>query len=85
MKLFFIKLYYKLVFYFKLLLLSPGVVVHESAHALFCLISGVKIYKVKFFQFSELAGYVEHAPPKDLFSAFFTSFGPLFLNTFVSF
>jgi|GEM_PF-5377254 len=75
----------KLSFYFKLLILSPGVIVHELAHVLFCIISNVKIRKIKLFQFSEIAGYVEHDKPANLFSAFFISFGPLFLNTVVSY
>jgi hypothetical protein len=75
----------KLKFWIKLLILSPGVVIHESAHAFFCLITGTKIYKIKFFQFSEVAGYVEHKPASDIIAAFLISFGPLFLNTTVTF
>ena len=46
--------------------------------------SGVKIFKIKFFQFSQVAGYVEHEVPKNLIPAFLISFGPFFLNTFLA-
>jgi hypothetical protein len=59
--------------------------VHELAHAFFCVLGGVKIFKIKLFQFSEVSGYVEHGNPKNLISAFLISFGPLFLNTAVAF
>jgi hypothetical protein len=72
-------------FFLKLLLLSPGVMVHETAHAFFCILTGVKIFKLKLFQFSEVTGYVEHGAPKSLFSAFLISFGPIFLNTAIAF
>ncbi len=85
MKGFFIKLGQKIYFYIKFLLLSPGVIVHELAHWLFCIIFDVKVYKVKLFRFSEIAGYVEHEEATNIFSAFFVSFGPLFLNSFIAF
>ncbi len=79
------KLKRKLIFWFKLVLLSPGIIVHELAHTFFCLISGVKIFKIKIFQFSEVAGYVEHEEADDIFGAFLISFGPIFINTALSF
>lgn len=84
-KLWFRNFLYKLRFWIKLLILSPGVVVHELAHAFFCIITGTKIYKMVIFQFSEVAGYVEHQRANDIVSAFLISFGPLFLNTVVAF
>lgn len=85
MKNFLKKTYWKIKFWVKLLVLSPGVVVHELAHAFFCVLTGVKIFKLKLFQFSEVAGYVEHEQAKSLISAFLISFGPLFLNTAIAF
>ncbi|MCK5589014.1 MAG: DUF3267 domain-containing protein [Candidatus Pacebacteria bacterium] len=79
------KIFLKLKLYFKLLILSPGIVIHEFSHVVFCLISGVKIHKVRFFRLSERAGYVKHSEPKDFIEAFLISFGPLFLNTLLSF
>ena len=66
-------------------MLSPGVVVHELAHFLFCVLTETKVYEVKIFQFSEVAGYVKHKEVTNIFAAFFVSFGPLFLNTLISF
>ncbi len=75
----------KIEFWIKLLVLSPGVIIHELSHAFFCLITGTKIYKVVIFQFSEIAGYVEHQRATNIFSSFLISFGPLFLNTTLAF
>lgn len=62
-------------------LTSPGVVVHEFSHAFFCAVCGVKIHKIKFFQFGKLAGYVVHDEPHKFIAGFFISFGPLIINS----
>jgi len=68
-------------YYFFNILTMPGVVVHELAHALFCLLSGVKIHRIKLFQFGEVAGFVVHDEPRNFFQGFFISFGPLIVNS----
>jgi len=54
---------------------------HEFGHIIFCLSSGVKIYKVKLFQFGKTAGYVDHDEPNNFFQGFLISVGPLILNS----
>src|SRR3989339_983353 len=68
-------------YYFYNLLTSPGVMMHELSHAFFCVMAGVKIHKIKLFQFGRLAGYVEHDEPQKFYQGFFVSLGPLFINT----
>lgn len=69
------------LYYFFNLLAAPGVVVHEMSHALFCILAGVKIVKVKLFRFGNPAGYVIHEEPQKLFQSFLISFGPLLINS----
>lgn len=67
--------------------MAPGVMIHELSHALFCVFSGVKIYKIKLFSFnkkSKVAGYVTHAEPENFIQNFLISFGPLFINSLVT-
>jgi len=75
----------KIKFWIKLIILSPGIIVHEIAHAFFCLITLTKIYKIVPFRFSEVAGYVKHKSPSNILAAFLISFGPIFVNTFIAF
>ncbi len=66
------------------LFFAPGVMLHELAHALFCLLAGVKIFKIKLFQFDKVAGYVTHEEPKKFLQSLLISFGPILVNTLVS-
>ncbi len=66
------------------LAMAPGVIVHELSHALFCILGGVKIYKIKLFSFSnksKVAGYVTHEDPESFWQNFLISFGPFFINS----
>ncbi len=71
-------------YYFFAIITAPGVVVHEIGHALFCLLAGVKIHHIKFFQFKQTAGYVIHDEPKNIFASITISFGPLIINSFLT-
>ncbi|MEK7625581.1 MAG: hypothetical protein AAB467_04535 [Patescibacteria group bacterium] len=66
------------------LITSPGVVLHEFGHLLFCLLAGVRVYRVKLFGFGKIAGFVEHAEPNGFFQSLLISFGPLTVNSFIS-
>lgn len=72
------------LYYFYAILTAPGVIVHELAHALFCLLSGVKIYKINLFRFQKVAGYVVHEEPKGFMSSWLISFGPLIVNSYLA-
>lgn len=63
---------------------APGVAVHELGHAFFCWLSGVKIHKIKLFQFKQVAGYVQHDDPQYFYQHVLISFGPLVVNTLVA-
>jgi hypothetical protein len=67
----------------------PGVIVHESAHLLFCKLRRVAVFDVCFFRVPPLdkwfstvpIGYVLHERPADFTSSFLISVGPFFINT----
>jgi hypothetical protein len=52
------------MYYLLNLLLAPGIIVHELSHAIFCILSGVRIFRMKVFGFGNPPGYVEHAEPE---------------------
>lgn len=72
------------LYYFYAILTAPGIIVHELAHALFCVLSGVKIYKINLFRFQKVAGYVIHEEPKTFMSSWLISFGPLIVNSYLA-
>ena len=59
----------------------PGVIVHESAHMLFCKIRKVPVLDVCFFRFGNPAGYVVHGEAKDFTSLFLIAVGPFLINS----
>jgi hypothetical protein len=63
------------------LLTFPGVIIHESAHLLFCKWGRVPVFDVCFFRFGNPAGYVVHEPPKNFSLAFLISVGPFIINS----
>ncbi|MBI2444066.1 MAG: M50 family metallopeptidase [Candidatus Magasanikbacteria bacterium] len=66
------------------LLTAPGVVVHELAHAAFCVLAGVRIHRIKLFQFRRVAGFVVHEEPRQFYQAFLISLGPLLGNSLLA-
>src|SRR3989338_4051532 len=73
-----------LLYYLYSFLTAPGVVVHEFAHALFCVFAGVKIYRIKLFGFGKTAGFVMHDEPTKFYQSFLISIGPLLINSFLA-
>src|SRR3989339_738951 len=69
------------LYYFYELLTAPGVMMHELGHAIFCLSAGVKVYRIRLFQFGKTAGFVEHDEPNNFFQGFLISVGPLIVNS----
>jgi len=57
----------------------PGVVLHEFAHYIACVLTGVRVFKVKFFSFKGPA-YVVHARPNVL-QGIIISIAPFFLGS----
>jgi len=65
-----------------------GTPIHETGHALMCILFGHKITKIRFFQINEnegSMGFVEHSyNPKNIYHKignFFISIGPILLGT----
>ena len=63
------------------LLTFPGVIVHESAHLLFCKLRRVAVIDVCFFRVGNPCGYVIHEIPADFTSSFLVSVGPFLVNS----
>ncbi|HRS42990.1 MAG TPA: metalloprotease family protein [Candidatus Diapherotrites archaeon] len=63
------------------ILFFPGIILHETAHALACLIFGVKIKKIKFIDKS--GGYVVHEDSKD-YKIIIISLFPFLFNIFIA-
>jgi predicted small integral membrane protein len=63
------------------ILTFPGVIVHELAHQLLCYVCGIKVIKVKYFQFDNPSGYVVHEGTDRPGKVFITSMGPFIINT----
>lgn len=65
------------------LLLAPGIILHELAHYLVCLVLRVPVQRVVLFQFGPRAGYVSHSVPRSYSKRIFIAVAPLLLNTAV--
>lgn len=63
------------------ILFFPGIILHETAHAIACLIFGVKIKKIKFIDRS--GGYVVHEDSKD-YKIIIISLFPFLFNIFIA-
>lgn len=70
-----------MLFYLWALFLSPGIIMHELSHAMCCVLSGTKIFRMKLFGFQNPPGFVEHAEPQKFMHSFIISFGPLIFNS----
>lgn len=59
----------------------PGVIVHETAHQLFCRITRLAVFDVCYFRVGNPAGYVLHEAGPDFNKNFLVSMGPFFVNS----
>lgn len=62
----------------------PGVIFHELGHQIFCHLTGVKVFKVRYFRFGNPAGYVEHEEPKKFLQSLLITTGPFIFGTLFS-
>ena len=62
--------FYKITSY----LTFPGIVLHETAHLVMCLLFGVKVTRVRFFRFDGSGGDVTYQSPQLIYKNFFYSF-----------
>lgn len=63
---------------------APGIVIHEFAHYLSCVLLGVPVGDVTFFRFGNPAGYVEHQVPRSYTKRILITFAPLLVNMAVA-
>jgi len=63
---------------------APGIVLHELAHRLACLVVGVPVQSVAYFQLTGPPGYVEHATPSRWSTAALIALAPLAGNVAVA-
>jgi hypothetical protein len=70
--------------YLRALLLAPGVALHELAHHLFCLLTGVRVRKVVYFRLGNPAGFVVHDEPRLYRQVLAIVAGPFMLNSAVA-
>jgi hypothetical protein len=68
----------------RILLVAPGVAVHELGHWLLCQLSGVAVRQVVLFRIGSPAGFVTHAAPRLLRQQLAIASGPLFLSTLLA-
>ena len=66
------------------LALAPGVIVHELAHYLACLVLGIQVREVVFFRFGDPVGYVDHDVPRAYWRRIVVTMAPLIVNTTVA-
>lgn len=67
------------------LLTFPGVIIHEFAHMFFCLATGTRVSKVRFFRLGNPAGYVIHEHPSSAWRTILIGVGPFLVNTVLGF
>ena len=70
-----------LYFFLRVAFLAPGVALHEFAHHLFCMVTGVKVHRVVYFRLGSPAGFVIHEEPELYRQIFAVVAGPVFLNS----
>ncbi len=62
----------------------PGIIVHELAHKLACLISGVKVVETRLLDTETFGGYVEYEQPTSYNSTFIITVAPLIINSAIA-
>lgn len=67
-----------------MLVVAPGVVVHELGHLLLCRLSGVQVREFVLFRVGSPAGYVTHAAPRLLRQNLAISSGPLLVSSLIA-
>lgn len=63
----------------------PGVIVHESGHQLFCLLTGTRVREVCYLRLGFPAGFVVHDAPTSPWKHLLIASGPLVVNTAAGF
>ena len=61
----------------------PGVIVHEFAHKLFCIMTHTHVREVCYFRFGNPAGYVIHDMPNTIWKHILIGIGPFIVNSII--
>ena len=61
----------------------PGVIIHELAHHIFCVIFSAKVIDVCYYNFKHSSGYVLQEQPKHLYQNVLISTAPFLMNSFI--
>lgn len=69
------------MYYLRAAFLAPGIALHEFAHHLFCILSGVKVRQAVYFRLGTPAGFVIHEEPELYRQIFAIVAGPLVVNS----
>lgn len=59
---------------------APGVIAHEGAHALACLLTGTRIREICWFRFGDPVGYVVHDRAASATAGVLIGFAPVIVN-----
>jgi hypothetical protein len=70
--------------FLQILLVAPGVAVHEFGHLALCRLSGVPVRQVVLFRIGAPAGFVSHAAPRLLRQHLAISSGPLLVSSLLA-
>jgi hypothetical protein len=62
---------------------APGIVVHELAHGLACLLTGTRIHEMRLFRFGDPPGYVIHDRAASATAGVLIAFAPTVVNALV--
>ncbi len=73
--------FYKITSY----LTFPGIVLHETAHFIMCLLFGVKVTRVRFFRFDGSGGDVTYQSPDSYIKIFFIAMSPMVIGSICSY
>jgi hypothetical protein len=66
------------------LLTAPGVIIHEIAHHLVCIIYRIEVIEASYFQLTGYLGYVKHRTPKSFFINALIALAPLVINASIA-
>jgi len=66
------------------LVTAPGVIIHEIAHHLICVIYGIEVIETSYLQLTGRLGYVKHRVPKSYYINALIALAPLTVNASIA-
>jgi hypothetical protein len=62
----------------------PGIIVHEAAHQLFCILTRTAVFEVCYLRAEEPMGYVRHEKPRSVNHTIIIAVGPFIVNSLIA-